>query len=333
MLRLLLPLLLSLATLASAASIGGKKDLRIVFIDVEGGQATLFAAPSGESLLIDSGWPGNDGRDSRRIKEAMKSLGLKKIDYFVMTHYHLDHVGGISDLTSRVEIGTFVDKGANVETDAQGKRLSEQWAEAIGKGQHLTVKAGDKIPVKGLDIRVVSADGNTITGSAGANPACADVQPKEVDPTENARSLGMVITFQKTRILDLGDLTWNKEMQLACPGNLLGKIDLFIATHHGFDSSNNPALVKAIEPRVAVVDNGARKGAVASVINLLKSVPSIKDVWQLHFAVAGAKEGNTTDPFIANLYEQDAGHPLEAAISPDGKITLYNPRNKFQKTY
>lgn len=309
------------------------KDLRFLFVDVEGGQATFIVTPNGESILIDAGWPGNDARDAKRIQAAMKRLDLKRIDYFINSHYHLDHVGGIADLAQRVSITTFVDKGPNTEKGAQAERLSRIWEEAAAKGKRLTVKPGDKLPVKGVDILVVAADGNTISGTGPANPACAQFGEKDPDPTENARSIGLLLTYNQFRFLNLSDLTWNKERELVCPANKLGQIDLFLASHHGFDSSNFPGLLQAIQPRVSVVNNGARKGGIRSVIEQLQKAPRSQAVWQLHFAVAGAKDGNTTDPFIANVYEADNGDFLEATVTKDGKFTLFNGRNKFRANY
>jgi competence protein ComEC len=331
--RFLLALLIALSS-----GIWGK-ELRIVFIDVEGGQATLLVSPAGESMLIDAGWPGNEGRDAIRIKAAMKKMGLKKLDYFVNSHYHLDHVGGIQDLAQRVEIGTFVDKGPNSETSAQAARLSKMWEEAAAKGKRITLKPGDKLPIKGMDVTVVSADGKVIeqalAGAGGKVSACVDSPMAEEDKTENGRSMGVVVQWKNFRFLNLSDLTRDRERLLVCPENKLGKIDLFLSSHHGFDSSNFPPLVAAIQPKVTVVNNGARKGGILSVIKLLKENPGNEDVWQLHFAVSGAKEGNTTDPFIANVYENqaDRGDYLLARVAEDGTITIENSRNKFLKSY
>jgi beta-lactamase superfamily II metal-dependent hydrolase len=108
----------TLATIAllSAPLLAARNSLDVYFIDVEGGQATLLVTPAGESLLVDSGWAGFEGRDTMRIQDAMKKAGLKHIDYFWMTHYHADHVGGVEELAQKVTIKTFVDHGDNIET-------------------------------------------------------------------------------------------------------------------------------------------------------------------------------------------------------------------------
>lgn len=310
------------------------RDMKIIFIDVEGGQATLIVSPSGESMLIDAGWPGNDGRDAKRIKEAMKRADIKRIDYMVMSHYHLDHVGGVGELASRVEIVNFVDKGENTEKDPAAQRLTRTWQEAYAKGKRITVKPGDKIPIKGLDVLVVSADGAVIGDVPGATPnaTCPDVNVK-IGEDENPRSLGVLVSTKNFRFLDLSDLTQDREKQLVCPLNKLGRIDLFLSSHHGYFTSNYPGLVQAINPKVIVMNNGARKGGAKSSVDTFWSLPAKPDLWQLHFAVANAKEGNTTDPFIANVYENDNADYITADIDGKGKIKITNSRNKFSKTY
>jgi hypothetical protein len=186
-------------------------------------------------------------------------------------------------------------------------------------------------------VTAVSADGNVLAqalpGAGGPNNACSGVQEKASDPSENARSLGTLIQFGKLRIVDLGDLTWNKELELMCPNNKLGKADIFIVSHHGIDQSNSPALVHALQPRVAIIDNGTKKGNAPSAWDIIKSSPALEDIWQLHFADAGGSEHNATDPFIANVTEADTGFYLKLTAHEDGSFEVFNPRNKYQKTY
>jgi hypothetical protein len=134
-------------------------------------------------------------------------------------------------------------------------------------------------------------------------------------------------------MVDLGDLTWNKELDLVCPKNLIGTADVFVVSHHGMDISNSPALVRAIHPRVAVMDNGARKGGTAQAWTTVKNSPGIEDLWQLHFAVASGKEANSSDTVIANIDEQCAGNALQMTAESTGAFTLVNTRNKYQRTY
>jgi competence protein ComEC len=313
------------------------KSLEIFFIDVEGGQATLFVTPAGQSLLIDTGWAGNAYRDANRILAAAKHAKIKKIDYVLITHFHADHVGGVPQLAAKIPIGTFIDHGPNGESSRESNRLYADYQKAIAGANHLMPKPGDHLPIKGLDAVVVSADGNIIgqplPGAGQPNSSCAGVEPKATDPSENARSLGVVMTLGKLRLVDLGDLTWDKELELVCPNNKIGKADIFVVSHHGLDQSNSPALVHGIQPRVAIMDNSSSKGGSPSAWDVIKSSPSLEDLWQLHFADAGGKEHNAIDPFIANVTEADTGYFLHVTANADGSFEIYNPRNKFSKQY
>ena len=324
---------LFLAPLAPAA-----KTLDIYFIDVEGGQATLFVSPAGESMLVDAGWAGFNGRDSGRILAAAKRAGVKRIDYLVLTHYPEDHVGGVPELAAKIPIRTFVDHGPNMETTKKLEPYYRGWTETQQKyGQHLVVKPGDTIPVKGLHVKVLTANGDSISspldGAGQPNPLCSSYQAREEDKTENARSLGTLITFGKFRILDLGDLTWNKEHDLACPVNKIGTVDVYLTTHHGLAASGLPILVHALHPRVAIMNNGARKGGAPAAWQAVHSSPGMEEIWQLHYAIAGGKENNSPDAFIANIDENCEGQYLKVSAADSGDFTVYNSRNKYQKSY
>ena len=324
------------------------KPLDIYFIDVEGGQSTLFVSPSGQTMLVDTGWAGD--RDAGRITDVARQAGVSRIDYLVITHYHGDHVGGVPDLASRIPIRTFVDHGSNMEETPGTSKNYSAYVPVRDKGKHLQVKPGDKVPVKGFQVTVVAAAGDTITkslpGAGAPNPACSDFQPKDEvkEPgvgNENKRSVAMVIALGKFRMADFGDLTWNKEHDLACPNDLVGTVDLFLVSHHGLDISNLPALVRAMQPRVAIMNNGARKGAAVVTFETLKSSPGFEDLWQLHYAEAAA-DHNAPEQFIANTGvggTPTSGVPGEAAnyikieARPDGSFTVTNSRNGFHKEY
>jgi competence protein ComEC len=325
-------------TLACASLLPAAKDLQIYFIDVEGGQATLFVAPSGESMLIDTGWSGHNGRDAGRIAAAAKHAGVQRIDYLVITHYHEDHVGGVPQLAAKLPIRNFVDHGENTETGQRARELYNAYAEYRAHGRHIQVKPRDTIPIKGLDVLVLTANGEEIDhalpGAGQANPRCANDALRPRDTTENARSVGTLITFGKFRAIDLGDLTWNKEHGLVCPDNKIGTVDLYIVTHHGMDLSGSPAIVQALGERVAIMDNGARKGGSPAAWQILHHAPGLEDIWQLHYAIEGGKENNAPDVFIANLGEQgDQGNWIRVTARPDGSFTVYNRRNQYTKTY
>jgi beta-lactamase superfamily II metal-dependent hydrolase len=323
-----------LATALSAA----EKPLEIFFIDVEGGQATLFVTPAGQSLLVDTGWGYNGFRDANRIAMVANKLAkIKKIDYVLITHYHTDHVGGVPQLAQKIKVGAYVDHGPNRETSKDSATLFGEYQTAIAGATRILAKPGDTLPIKGMKVTFVSADGNLIeqplAGAGSPNQFCEGVEQKATDPSENARSIGMVIEFGKLRIVDLGDLTWAKELQLMCPNNKLGHADIYIASHHGLDQSNSPALVHALAPRVTVIDNGNKKGASPAAWDIIKSSPGLQDIWQLHFADANGSEHNTTDPFIANTEDTDSGYYLKLTAHEDGSFQLFNPRNKYSKEY
>ena len=313
------------------------KPLEIFFIDVEGGQATLFVTPGKQSLLIDTGWGYHAFRDANRIVAAAKLAKIKKIDYVLITHFHSDHVGGVPQLVQKLSVGTFIDHGTNRETSKQAATLYSEYQTAIAGANHIIAKPGDRLPIKGLDVTVVSADGQVLAGplpEAGQpNSACDGVKQKETDPTENARSTGVVMNFGKFRLVDLGDLTWNKELELMCPNNKLGKADLFVVSHHGLDLSNGPALVHGLQPRVAIMDNGAKKGGTPAAWDIIHSSPGLQGLWQLHFADAGGSEHNASDPYIANINEADTGFYLKVTANEDGSFAVYNARNKITKQY
>ena len=330
---ILLSLLIAVATQA--------RDLEIYWTDVEGGGSTLIVSPSGQALLVDAGFPGNDDRDAKRIAETVKSAGLKKIDILEITHFHGDHVGGAAALSKLLPISKFYDHGDSIEANTdKGASLYDGY-KALAGGKRVTVKPGDKIPIKDLDITVVSANGEVISkainGGSGANDFCKGAQTKPEDKTENSRSVGFLLTYGKFKFLDLGDLTWDREMMLACPVNKIGTVTLFQATHHGFSNgaSGSPAFVWAIKPQVVVVNDGARKGFNADAYETLSKIPGVEAIWQLHRAVMSDAAHNTSEQMTANLDEgaADQGKGIKVTAGKDGKFTVVNQRNDFSKTY
>lgn len=314
-----------------------KRDLSLSFIDVEGGQATLIVTPAGESLLIDAGWPGNDGRDANRIVAAAKKAGVNRIDYLLVTHYHLDHVGGVPDLAARFPIGTLVDHGANTETNPRAQELEKTYQAVLARGvKRLTVKPGDVLPLKGVRVEVVTARGERIQkplkGAGQKNPACGEARRND-DPSENAQSIGILLTYGNFRFVDLGDLTWNKELELACPDNLIGTVDLYLTTHHGLDQSGPKAIVHGLRPRVAIMNNGVKKGGSPAAWQIVSSSPGLQDMWQLHYAMAGGDANNVAADRIANVEEKCEGHGIEVAAKQSGAFTVTNSRNGHHKTY
>jgi beta-lactamase superfamily II metal-dependent hydrolase len=307
------------------------------FIDVEGGQATLLISPSGQSLLIDTGWPGYEGRDADRIVAAAHQAGLKQLDYVLITHFHRDHVGGVPQLVDGIKVGTFVDHGPNLEDSEVTRTDYAAYEKAIAGHGHVVVKPGWGLPIKRIEVRVLTAAGEHISsplpGAGEANTYCASEPAAEADATENARSVGILVTYGKFRFLDLGDLTKKKELELACPNNMLGKVDLFLVTHHGMDLSNTKSLVWALHPRVALFDNGPRKGASAAAWQVVHDSPGIEDAWQLHYAAESDRDHNVDADHIANVKENCEGKYVKAVADSDGSFSLTNQRTGVEKTY
>jgi competence protein ComEC len=339
----LLAALLALGGVAGATAAPLTDDenpLRIFFIDVEGGQATLFVTPDGQSMLVDTGWPGFNGRDADRIAAIAKQAGLTRINYVLITHFHMDHVGGLPQLVARIPVDTFIDHGDNRETaDAATAQVWKAYEELLAthKFKRLTVKPGDILPILRMHTTVVSSDGALIQaplpGAGDPNPACKETQTRPGDQSENPRSLGIQITFGNLKILDLGDLTWDKEMQLMCPNNKLGKVDVYIVSHHGWQESGSPALVHGLEPRVAIMDNGAKKGGSTSAWEIIKHSPHLENIWQLHYSEEGGKDHNAPNEFIANPDGPDAGNYLQLNANEDGSFSVFNSRTQQTKHY
>jgi beta-lactamase superfamily II metal-dependent hydrolase len=369
---MILSVLLVITALAAGISVAQNRTARttldIYLVDVEGGNATLFVPPSGESLLIDTGNGGPAAvRDAERIMAAVKDAGLQQIDHLVTTHWHGDHFGGMAEVAARIPIRNYIDHGPNIQPAAAADSfLQTTYPQLYGKSKHAVVKPSDRIPVAGIDVRVVAAAGNTIKtavpGAPGAgrpNPYCASFKPQDPDPTENAQSVGNHITFGRFRALHLGDLTVNKEFELNCPENRLGRVDLFVVTHHGQPVSNSQVVVHAIQPRVAIMNNGTRKGGQPDVMKIIHATPGLEDLWQLHFSLLSGQEYTVPGMFVANTVDdQPAALPVAAMPPPpaganvppppvhngtaywikvsarqDGSFTVTNARNGFSKTY
>ncbi len=323
---------------ASAQSLAAA--LKVFFVDVEGGQSTLFVTPGGQSLLIDTGWPGHEGRDADRIVAAARRAGLTRIDFVLLTHYHDDHTGGVPQLAARIPIGTFIDHGPNRETDNEPTQHGYAAYQALlqkGQSKRILAHPGEVLPIAGLRVTVVSADGNLIAhpleGGGEKNPFCAASETRPADKTENSRSVGVEIAFGKLKLLDLGDLTWDKEMQLMCPTNPLGTVDVLIVSHHGWYQSSSPALVDAIRPRVAVMDNGETKGGSTPTLKTIAAIPGLEALWQLHYSAEGGAANNTPAKYIANPLGTHGGFYLELTGNKDGSFNIFNARTDAATPY
>ena len=366
--RLSIAALLACAVASAGLPAQGRapNSLTIYVTDVEGGNATLFVAPSGESVLIDTGNGGAFAtRDADRIMAAVKDAGVSKIDHLITTHWHGDHFGAMAELAGRIPIAHFVDHGPTVQKPTANDEIffGKVYPGLQAKATHTVVQPGAALDVDDLDWRIVTSGGRVqpkpLRGAGAANPACAGSPRKDDDPTENAQSVGSIVSFGQFRVAHLGDLTWNKELELMCPNNKVGTVDLLVVSHHGQPTSNSPALVHALKPRAAILNNGTRKGGQPDAMKVLFSSPGLEDLWQIHFSQLSGQEHTVPGLFIANLVDdQPTAMPIEAITPPapgpgaspapvhngpaywikavalaDGSFTVTNARNGFAKTY
>lgn len=323
-------LTVSLLLLLGLSLAGFAQKLTVYTIDVDGGNATLIVTPEKESLLSDAGWPNSP--DADRIAATAKSAGITKIDYLLVTHYHVDHVGGVPELLQKIPVAHVIDHGPLAEPGAHTKQLFDNYETAIAKIPRITVKAGDRIPLKGAEIEIVAAAGSVIKAPKGspANPLCHDLPARPKEDGENDQSIGFVLRFGKFRMVDLADLTMAKEPDLLCPANALGNVDLFLVSHHGWDHSNSALLVDSLHPRVAIMKNGARKGGSAAVVKTVYASPGIETLWQLHATIDSQ---NAPEKFIANPEEKCQGFGIEVTAAKNGSFTVTNERTGYSVDY
>jgi beta-lactamase superfamily II metal-dependent hydrolase len=363
--RRLVLLLLVLTTIAAGtpAQTRDTKTLDIYVADTEGGKAALFVSPTGQTVLVDTGFPG--ARDADRITAMLAEAGIKQIDYLLSTHYHLDHVGGLQEIAKRLPILTYVDHGETLEAREQVQGFQAAYAQLYGAAKHMVAKPGDRLPVTGLDWRIVTSAGQVLKtplpGGGRPNSACAQFQKREeaATPDDNNASVGSVVTFGRFRLLDLADLLWNKEGELMCPNNPIGSVDIYMASNHGSPNAGSAALVHGARPRVAIVQNGTRKGGSVQAFEILEASPGLVDIWQMHWAYTAGIEHNSRGVFIANVDDPasianvltasppagrgggggGAASPhtpayyLKISAQSDGTFTVTNSRNQFGKTY
>ena len=343
-----------------------RKTLDVYVIDVEGGNATLFVSPTGESLLMDTGnvAPGAV-RDAGRIMAAVHDAGLKQIDHLIITHWHGDHFGGLSELAPQVPIREFIDHGPNQQPAPAADEFSQKTYPQIIESQHAkhtVAKAGDKIRLGAVEITVVTSNGQVLKtpmpGAGKPNPECASFKGGDAN-IEDPLSIGIFVSYGKFRAAHFGDITKNKEFELMCPNNPLGRIDVLLGLHHGQSSSNSPVIVHALQPRVAIMNDGTRKGGEPETMQTVHSSPGLEDLWQLHFSLLSGQEYTQPGMFIANTVDdQPPSMPVAPMAAPapgpnvppppahngqaywikltaqsDGTFTVTNPRNNFSKIY
>jgi competence protein ComEC len=300
------------------------KTLDIYFIDTEGGQSTLYVSPTGQTLLVDAGNAGE--RDLNRILDVLKVAGVKQIDHFWLTHYHGDHYGSLVDIAKQVPIKHLYDHGPSIEADRPNIiKFQAAYAEFSKGIPRTVVKPGDKVAFNGIDVTTVASNSVPLKtplakapGAGRPNALCAEHKPRDeskVDP-DNHYSAGFVMSYGRFRTINLGDLTWSREFALMCPNNPIGTVDLYLTNHHGLDQSGSPAFVHAIQPRVAIMNNGTRKGGAVQTFQTLETAPGLEDVWQLHWSYAAGVEHNSPTVMIANIDAPDQVAAIVAGGAP-----------------
>ena len=319
----------------------------IYWVDVEGGAATLLVSPTGESLLVDTGFPGADDRDAKRIFAATQEAGLTRIDNLIITHYHRDHVGGLQALAELIPIEKCFDHGTNTE------EANRQWVDAylsVCGDKRAVVEAGEQIPFGAVEVGVIASDGRLITtavNGGGSNTLCATAEQKPQASPENQRSVGALFTYGRFTFLDLGDFNWAKEVELSCPINKVGEVTLYQTSRHAaFDDAGSPTHLYAIKPQVVVVNNGPRKGlggtspgfreVSTAHYERIANSPDIEGIWQGHRSLLDPDPAhNTAEDMIANLEDtaECNGHWIRASVNQDGTFIVMNSRNGFSRTY
>ncbi len=327
--------------LAASLSLGAaEKTMDVYDIDVEGGKCVLVVSAAGESVLYDLGWPGYNGRDADRIVTAAKAAGLTKIDYLVVSHYDLDHMGDVPLLVSKFPVKHIVDHGP---LTTKGKGVDERYAkyaEVLKTVKHTTALPGHKAPLKGMAMTVITSAGawidKPLAGAGQPNPLCATTQnkPNRADDAEDNMSIGLLFSYGKFRMLDLADFEWDYDHKLMCPNNPIGKVDVYQVSIHGQDKGVSPVLAQALGARVALMGNGPKKGGAPASWETLKAAPGMEDIWQIHYSLNGDKAHNPPENFIANLEGvSDQAHWIKLSAKSDGSFTVTNSRNGFTKAY
>jgi competence protein ComEC len=338
--------MIKLITIAAlfAVSLTAARRLDIYVIDVEGGKSVLTVSPSGQSMLFDAGWPtpNNGSVSNDRIVEAVQAAGLKRIDFLVISHFDIDHIGDVAQLASRIPIGHIFDHGEVQATDSGAARAKQRFApyaairEKIG---HTAVKPGDRIPIKGIDVQVLSAAGKLITkpvpGGGAPNPLCGSYKQAEAlaSDVEDDQSIGLLITYGGFRMVDLADLEARYSRDLVCPNNLIGTVDVYNVNVHGQFKGIAPELAGALRSPVIIQANGPKKGADAQTWPILRSTPGLQDIWQLHYSLNAGPNANPPADFIANPDGNDGFKWIKLSADRDGSFTVTNSRNGFSKRY
>jgi beta-lactamase superfamily II metal-dependent hydrolase len=318
---------LLLAGLASAAD-----RLTVRFIDVEGGTATLIVAPTGESMLIDTGW---GERDALRIQKAVKDAGINRLNYVLITSFHRENAGGVGPLSRLVPVVNYLDHGANTERFAGSDEIVAAY-QAAARGRRRGLYAGDEISLGTAEVMVLAANGDMVTdplpGGGQINPLCGSEKRQPFEKSEDTQGIGVILMYGKFRMLELGDILWNQQTDFVCPVNRIGTVSAYVTAHHGDATSGPATMIHTIHPQVAIMDNGADKGGAAQTFQILKSSPGLKGVWQLHASPA-AGAANSDAALIANPDANCTGMGLVLSAAPTGEFSVTNERTGKSEAY
>ena len=304
--RLAACILLVIPLFANVAEQPARAFLDIYWIDVEGGAATLIVTPANQSILMDAGWNREDARDAERIQAALRDAGVDRIEFFIASHFHSDHVGGLPALAARVPIGQFIDHGDSVDLSTERGAATWDAYLSVAGDRRRTVQPGDKLPLRGIEFSFVAAHGETLVAPLmplGPNPHCGGSWPSPDESGENPRSIGYLVSLGAFQLLDLGDATVGLQLALACPVNKLGNVDIYQVPHHG--NGVAPQLTWELEPTMAVINNGPHKGGGAEGYQVVADSPRLEDIWQSHRPLDTALPYRTTDALTANLTDED----------------------------
>jgi competence protein ComEC len=334
-----------------AAPLLAADTLEIYTIDVEGGKSVLTVSPSGETMLVDLGWPESAGRtpSTDHIIEAVKAAGVRRIDNLVISHFDVDHIGDAAQFVSKFPVGHIFDHGDIQIPKTDDPRMSKMSESARARFEAYTavrdkigytvLKPGDRIPIKGLDVQVIASGGQLIrkpvAGGGAANPLCATAKQPDLLPrdVEDDQSIALLYTFGSFRMFDAADVEGHYSHDLVCPNNLIGAVDVYHLNVHGQFKGIAPAMLGALHAPVIIQGNGARKGADADTWPALRDAPGLVDIWQVHYSENAGKDRNPPDDFIANLQGTDGLRGIRVTANVSGTFTVTNERNGFAKTY
>ncbi|MCX7016492.1 MAG: MBL fold metallo-hydrolase [Candidatus Sumerlaeota bacterium] len=336
-------------------------DLYVLNVDL--GNAVLAVSPSGQSMLLDAGPPGE--QYTNVILAAMKDAGVDRIDHVVISHYDWDHYGTIPELAEKVPILHYVDHGSNEELDkdpavsqphaARRNPQYEAYIKAREKGSHTAAKPGDKIPFEGVEATVVASGGRVLSapvkGGGGFNHAGWLTERIADNTEEDQQSVGVLLEFGQFRFIDLGDLPWNLSCKLFLPENKVGPVDLYLITHHALSPVKEsiggqrqsaaacpPCEVYGLRPRVAILscnEDYVTRLATPEAWQRVRLSPGLEDIWQTHYQAQGGPDNNAPEEFIVSLnafHDEERGW-IKVSAERDGSFTVANKRNGFAKRY